>query len=839
VAGKLVFRGDNVKWVRIFAILALAFSLSSAALAPYSSSSLPIAYTDGLPVFPNNSLYSLSVYADPAIGGKASGSASNLIGNERLNISATPAAGYQFSYWYRSSGNCTIANAYSAYTYVSMTPANCVVNAKFTQVVSGLPDLTVSVNAPASENVGNTFNVVMTVRNIGNGSAGSSSMFYNSSNGIGYFNVSALPAGASSTFGQTFACRTPGAFSLAAIADVYKQVAESNENNNYQSISVSCTNQTANNTTVTITPYIISPPDGYISTDGVVTLAYTATASNGQRMSCEIYTKSPGGTSFVRQGGKTIDSGEIANYTAGFGSHGVWSWFVRCLDEPYTGIVGLSETRTFKVTGNYSLHLNCEYNMGFCTMYGVNNSMLEYGQVVEISAVGIPGYKFKRWVNYSCPIANPASANTTITITPPPGIYDCYASGEFERDLSIKYEVYIGINPSPSAGTTTGQGKNYTFNQTVQITAVPNPGYRFKGWVAGDVCLIANKNLSSTTIRVTPSRGTTCYAAANFENVTGNYTLVVNCPSGMGTCYGSASGLAYGQVVPIAAVASPGYQFKQWVDYTCPIANITSANTTIAITPRLNGSTYCHAYAAFSYANVTGNYTLVVNCPSGMGTCYGSASGLAYGQVVPIAAVASPGYQFKQWVDYTCPIANITSANTTIAITPRLNGSTYCHAYAAFSYANVTSKPNLVISSINLPSTVTKGVRAYGSVTTKNIGNASAGASVTSYSIQGQYINSVPVPPLSAGASSTGNITFVCLVAGTYTLKATADSQGAVPESNEADNYLTYTFRCLSSATAQTEAPGSDIFASMGEISEETYAKLMNVLGVYAQGMEK
>ncbi|MCX8175004.1 MAG: hypothetical protein N3E51_02255 [Candidatus Micrarchaeota archaeon] len=147
------------------------------------------------------------------------------------------------------------------------------------------------------------------------------------------------------------------------------------------------------------------------------------------------------------------------------------------------------------------------------------------------------------------------------------------------------------------------------------------------------------------------------------------------------------------------------------------------------------------------------------------------------------------------------------------------------------------SKPDLVISQISIPATVTVNVRVYGSITTKNVGQGHAGNSTTAYYINGAFVNSIPVPPLPPGASSTGNASFVCLRAGTYAFSAKADYLGAILEENETNNEKNVTFSCvLSSGQVQTSPVGSEsIVASMADTSGNLYAKVMGILGVHLE----
>ena len=94
--------------------------------------------------------------------------------------------------------------------------------------------------------------------------------------------------------------------------------------------------------------------------------------------------------------------------------------------------------------------------------------------------------------------------------------------------------------------------------------------------------------------------------------------------------------------------------------------------------------------------------------------------------------------------------------------------------------------PDLIINSINAPGTFTLGVPTGVTVTTKNQGTKSAGASTTRLAAFGSQ--NAAVPSLAAGASHNSNFDVTCTSLGNFTLTATADVNGVVSESNEANN---------------------------------------------------
>ncbi|MCX8194912.1 MAG: hypothetical protein N3G22_02290 [Candidatus Micrarchaeota archaeon] len=103
------------------------------------------------------------------------------------------------------------------------------------------PDLVIlSISAPENATVGTPFTANITTKNIGNGSAGASTTFYNASGNTGSISVGALNPGASQTDAVSITCASEGMMYITATADWGAVVDESNETNNANQIAVNC-----------------------------------------------------------------------------------------------------------------------------------------------------------------------------------------------------------------------------------------------------------------------------------------------------------------------------------------------------------------------------------------------------------------------------------------------------------------------------------------------------------------------------------------------------------------------------------------------------------------------
>ncbi|MCX6772904.1 MAG: hypothetical protein NTV88_04000 [Candidatus Micrarchaeota archaeon] len=108
-------------------------------------------------------------------------------------------------------------------------------------------------------------------------------------------------------------------------------------------------------------------------------------------------------------------------------------------------------------------------------------------------------------------------------------------------------------------------------------------------------------------------------------------------------------------------------------------------------------------------------------------------------------------------------------------------------------------KPDLVILSINAPSTFSNGVPTMVNVTTKNQGDKFAGASTTRLNAYGLQYSAVP--SLAAGATYISSFIVTCNNGGNnssiFTLYGNADIYNNVLESNEGNNQLSIQRSCV------------------------------------------
>jgi len=298
---------------------------------------------------------------------------------------------------------------------------------------------------------------------------------------------------------------------------------------------------------------------------------------------------------------------------------------------------------------------------GEITAIGEGTFTCDEGEVVNLAATPVNGYRFVNWTGDVDTIENIEAASTTITMN---GDYSVTANF-----LAIGAEQH-SLTVSSSAGgsvTTPGQGTfPYDLGTTVSLVAAPATGYRFVNWT-GDVDAIANINAASTTIAMNGDYSIT----ADFEVIPAvQYSLTISGSAGGSVTTPGQGTFRYdaGAVVSLVAAPATGYRFVNWTGNVGTVANVSAASTTATI----NGD-----------GSITANfepiprvrYNLTITSSSGGWVTSPGMGTFSYDAGAVVSLVASPTciyqYQFVNWTGDVGTIANTNAASTTIT----MNGS--------------------------------------------------------------------------------------------------------------------------------------------------------------------
>ena len=189
---------------------------------------------------------------------------------------------------------------------------------------------------------------------------------------------------------------------------------------------------------------------------------------------------------------------------------------------------------------------------------------------MPLSASPNSGFAFSNWTGS---VADPNSANTTITMTAPQSVTANFAVSTVQ--------VTVGTNPGglsfivDSVTYTSAQvftwniGSAHTIATTSPQTGTPGTQFVFNNWSDG----------GAISHGVTAPSTATTYTAS-FDT---QYQLTTAANPGAGGTVSPTSGNYYnaGTVVPLSASANSGYNFSNW---SGNVADPNSANTTIALT---------------------------------------------------------------------------------------------------------------------------------------------------------------------------------------------------------------------------------------------------------------
>ena len=245
------------------------------------------------------------------------------------------------------------------------------------------------------------------------------------------------------------------------------------------------------------------------------------------------------------------------------------------------------------------------------------------------------------------------------------GISDGGAPGPIPKHLLCVYCNEGGTVVKPSEGSLPyGAGVWFSFypGAIVDLTAIPDAGYRFVNWT-GTVGTITDVNVASTTITINGD-----YAVcANFAQIVEipQYDLTASSTSGGSVAVPGEGTFAYdaGMVVNVVAEADSGYMFVNWTGDVTTIANVNGASTAITMSDD-------YSIAANFVEIPVGQVTLTVSSTDGGSVTAPGEATFTYdeGTVVELETEPEEGYAFVSWMGTIDDIADVNAASTTITM---------------------------------------------------------------------------------------------------------------------------------------------------------------------------
>lgn len=271
--------------------------------------------------------------------------------------------------------------------------------------------------------------------------------------------------------------------------------------------------------------------------------------------------------------------------------------------------------------------------------------------------------------------------------------------------------------------------------------------------------------------------------------------------SGSGTVNSSPSGIACGTDcsqtyvsgtrVTLTASAASGSVFAGWSGGGCAGTGTCSVtvNTLIGVTATFNStSTTTRTLTVSRSGSGTGTVT---SAPAGITCGTDCTQAYTYGTRVTLTASAASGSVFGGWSGGGC------TGTGTCSVT--LNAAT--GVTATFNAATSTSRPDLIVSSLSIPSTLYRGGSYTLSFGVKNQGSATSAATQlrihmsvnSSLSSDDALLQTRSLGTIAAGATVSTTLTGTIpsgAPAGVYYMILVVDPNGAVAESNEGNNTL-------------------------------------------------
>ena len=275
--------------------------------------------------------------------------------------------------------------------------------------------------------------------------------------------------------------------------------------------------------------------------------------------------------------------------------------------------VSMTEARS--LTANFSLK---SYTLSLTagsggTVSGAGN--YNHGQHATIQATAQSGFVFNSWLQSG--VSKDTNPSTTILMNE-----DKNWTAYFTVQPANTFFLGLSSNPA-SAGTTTGAG-SYSQNVLASVTATPNVGYQFTGWIGSGV---TSQDANSTTINMDQDRNLTAQFSIK------SYAL--NLIAGEGGSVSGAGIFNHGSNPAIVATPKTGYNFTGWNGSGVKIPNSNATTVTMDQDRNLTAQFSLKSYS--------------LNLTSGPGGSVSGAGTFNHYSNTSIVATPNNGYIFNGW----------------------------------------------------------------------------------------------------------------------------------------------------------------------------------------------
>jgi len=304
--------------------------------------------------------------------------------------------------------------------------------------------------------------------------------------------------------------------------------------------------------------------------------------------------------------------------------------------------------------GQYSLTI-CSTQGGSVTTPGEGRFIYDAETVVNLAAQPREHYHFVGWTGDVSTIADAGDAETTISVN---------ASYSITANFELDEGWYALTTASTQGGSVTEPGEGtfiYEDGTKAELVAAGDEHYHFVEWT-GDVDTITDVNAAATNIAMNAS----CSVTANFELDDGWYSLSISSTEG-GRVTQPGEGIsthAGNTTVDLVAQSDEGYQFAKWTGNVSTVADVNSAETTIA----MNASYSLTATFETSHPEPVGLLTIHSTSGGSVTTPGVGEFFFPLGTEVSLVAEADEGHEFLNWSGDVDTIADVDSASTVITM---------------------------------------------------------------------------------------------------------------------------------------------------------------------------
>ena len=229
------------------------------------------------------------------------------------------------------------------------------------------------------------------------------------------------------------------------------------------------------------------------------------------------------------------------------------------------------------------------------------------GESVTLTATPDVGWAFDHWSGDASGSENPV----TVTMDADKNI-----TANF---VQITHSLTTTVDGN---GTVTPASGDYTYGESVEITATPAQGWVFDHW-SGD----ASGSENPVTITMDADKNIT----AHFTQITFSLTTTVD---GNGTVTPASGTFTEGESVEITATPAQGWVFDHWS------GDASGSENPVTVIMDANKSITAH------FTQITHELTVAV---SGEGTVSPSSGIFPQGEIVEITATAETGWRFDSW----------------------------------------------------------------------------------------------------------------------------------------------------------------------------------------------